>query len=87
MFTLGYDADGSIVGDGVWSYKLLMIPQVPGAHLRSLGFAPKARRPVGLASLRSENMENRLVSAVLVEIDDKWATADKAYIKWKCQND
>ena len=25
----------------------------------------------------------RLVSAVLVEIDDKWTTADKAYINWK----
>jgi putative transposase len=29
----------------------------------------------------------RLVSAVLVEIDDKWAVADKAYIKWECQDD
>jgi len=28
-----------------------------------------------------------LVSAILVEIDDKWATADKAYIKWQCQDD
>ncbi len=29
----------------------------------------------------------RLVSAVLVEIDEKWAGAEKAYIKWKCQDD
>ena len=29
----------------------------------------------------------RLVSAVLVEIDDKWAAADKAYITWQCQDD
>ena len=29
----------------------------------------------------------RLVSAVLVEIDDKWASAEKAYIKWECQDD
>jgi len=33
-----------------------------------------------------ESLE-RLVSAVLVEIDDKWAAADKGYIKWKKQND
>lgn len=29
----------------------------------------------------------RLVSAVLVEIDDKWASADKAYITWKHHDD
>ena len=34
----------------------------------------------------TESLE-RLVSAVLVEIDDKWASADKAYIKWECQDD
>ena len=28
----------------------------------------------------------RLVSAVLVEIDDKWAANSKAYIKWECQD-
>jgi len=28
----------------------------------------------------------RLVSAVLVEIDEKWASENKAYIKWECQN-
>ena len=29
---------------------------------------------------------DRLVSAVLVEIDDKWAADTKAYIKWECQD-
>jgi hypothetical protein len=29
----------------------------------------------------------RLASAVLVEIDEKWASENKAYIKWECQND
>ena len=29
----------------------------------------------------------RLVSAVLVEIDDKWAAADKGYIIWEQQDD
>ena len=28
----------------------------------------------------------RLVSAVLVEIDEKWASETKAYIKWECQD-
>jgi len=28
----------------------------------------------------------RLVSAVLVEIDEKWAADTKAYIKWECQD-
>ena len=28
----------------------------------------------------------RLVSAVLVEIDDRWAADTKAYIKWECQD-
>jgi len=26
------------------------------------------------------------VSAVLVEIDEKWAPDTKAYIKWECQD-
>jgi len=34
----------------------------------------------------TESLE-RLVSAVLVEIDDKWASAEKAYIKWECHDD
>ena len=28
----------------------------------------------------------RLVSAVLVEIDEKWASETKAYLKWECQD-
>jgi hypothetical protein len=28
----------------------------------------------------------RVVSAVLVEIDDKWAADTKAHIKWECQD-
>ena len=39
-----------------------------------------------IAFPNEESLE-RLVSAVLVEIDDKWATADKVYINWKCQDD
>ena len=34
----------------------------------------------------TESLE-RLVSAVLVEIDDKWAASDKGYIKWEKQDD
>ena len=33
-----------------------------------------------------ESLE-RLVSAVLVEIDDKWVAAEKEYIKWELQDD
>ena len=33
-----------------------------------------------------ESLE-RLVSAVLVEIDDKWIAAEKGYIKWELQDD
>ena len=33
-----------------------------------------------------ESLE-RLVSAVLVEIDDKWAAVEKGYIKWEKQDD
>jgi hypothetical protein len=28
----------------------------------------------------------RLVSAALAEIDEKWAVDTKAYIKWECQD-
>jgi putative transposase len=33
-----------------------------------------------------ESLE-RLVAAVLVEIDDKWVAAEKGYIKWELQDD
>ena len=45
------------------------------------------RRTVKVRVFPNEKSLERLVSAVLVEIDDKWATADKAYIKWKNQDD
>jgi putative transposase len=33
-----------------------------------------------------ESLE-RLVSAVLVKIDDKWVVAERGYIKWELQDD
>lgn len=33
-----------------------------------------------------EDALERLVSAILVEIDEKWASDTKAYIKWECQD-
>jgi len=34
----------------------------------------------------NEESLERLVSAVLVEIDERWAVDTKAYIKWECQD-
>jgi transposase-like protein len=45
------------------------------------------RRTQKVRVFPNEKSLERLVSAVLVEIDDKWASADKAYIKWECQDD
>lgn len=45
------------------------------------------RRTQKVRVFPNEKSLERLVSAVLVEIDDNWATADKAYIKWQCQDD
>jgi putative transposase len=45
------------------------------------------RRTVKVRLFPNEASLERLVSAVLVEIDDKWATADKAYIIWNKQDD
>ncbi|MDP6874622.1 MAG: transposase, partial [Alphaproteobacteria bacterium] len=45
------------------------------------------RRTFKVRVFPNEASLERLVSAVLVEIDDKWATADKVYINWKCQDD
>lgn len=45
------------------------------------------RRTQKVRVFPNEDSLERLISAVLVEIDDKWAVADKAYIKWECQND
>lgn len=45
------------------------------------------RRTQKVRVFPNEKSLERLVSAVLVEIDDKWASADKAYIKWECQDE
>ncbi|MCP4524907.1 MAG: IS256 family transposase, partial [Aestuariibacter sp.] len=45
------------------------------------------RRTQKVRIFPSEQSLERLVSAVLVEIDDKRASAEKAYIKWECQDD
>ena len=37
-------------------------------------------------NIPSENALERLVSAILVEIDEVWASDTKAYIKWECQD-
>jgi putative transposase len=42
------------------------------------------RRTVKVRVFPNEAALERLVSAVLVEIDDKWAADTKAYIKWEC---
>ena len=44
------------------------------------------RRTVKVRVFPNEDALERLVSAVLVEIDDKWAADTKAYIKWECQD-
>ncbi|MCP3862550.1 MAG: IS256 family transposase [Aestuariibacter sp.] len=45
------------------------------------------RRTVKVRVFPNESSLERLVSAVLVEIDDKWAADNKAYIKWECQDE
>ena len=44
------------------------------------------RRTVKVRVFPNEDSLERLVSAVLVEIDDRWAADTKAYIKWECQD-
>lgn len=44
------------------------------------------RRTVKVRVFPNEAALERLVSAVLVEIDDKWAADTNAYIKWECQD-
>ena len=44
------------------------------------------RRTVKVRVFPSEDALLRLVSAVLVEIDEKWASETKAYIKWEYQD-
>lgn len=45
------------------------------------------RRAIEVRVFPNEASLERLVSAVLVEIDDKWAAVNKAYIKWECQDE
>ena len=44
------------------------------------------RRTVKVRVFPGEDALLRLVSAVLVEIDEKWASDTKAYLKWECQD-
>ena len=44
------------------------------------------RRTAKVRVFPSEDSLLRLVSAILVEIDEKWASDTKAYIKWECQD-
>ena len=44
------------------------------------------RRTAKVRVFPSDESLLRLVSAILVEIDEKWASDTKAYIKWECQN-
>lgn len=44
------------------------------------------RRTSKVRVFPNEDSLLRLVSAVLVEIDDKWAADNKAYIKWECHD-
>jgi transposase-like protein len=44
------------------------------------------RRTVKVRVFPNEASLERLASAVLVEIDDRWAADAKAYIKWECQD-
>ncbi len=45
------------------------------------------RRTVKVRVFPNEASLERLVTAILVEIDEKWLTADKPYITWKDQDD
>ena len=44
------------------------------------------RRTVKIRVFPGDTSLLRIASAVLVEIDEKWASETKAYIKWECQN-
>ena len=44
------------------------------------------RRTVKVRVFPGEDALERLISAILVEIDEKWASDTKAYIKWECQD-
>ena len=44
------------------------------------------RRTVKVRVFPNDQALLRLVSAVLVEIDETWASDNKGYIKWECRN-
>jgi transposase-like protein len=73
----------------------LAVFSLPGHHRRRLRTSNPMersvqqelkRRTVKVRVFPNEASLERLVSAVLVEIDDKWAADSKAYIKWECQD-
>ncbi len=45
------------------------------------------RRTQKVRVFPNEASLERLVTAILVEIDEKWATTDKPYITWKSEDD
>ena len=45
------------------------------------------RRTIKVRVFPNEASLEHLVGAVLAESEDQWATADKVYIKCKCQDD
>jgi len=74
----------------------LAVFSLPQHHRRRMRTSNPIERPIQQEIKRrtqkvrvfpNEKSLERLVSAVLVEIDEKWATADKAYIKWEKQDD
>jgi len=74
----------------------LAVFALPEHHRKRLRTSNPIERPIQQEIKRrtqkvrvfpNEKSLERLVSAILVEIDEKWATADKAYIKWEKQND
>lgn len=44
------------------------------------------RRTIKVRVFRNEEALERLVSAVLAEIDERWVVDTKAYNKWECQD-
>ena len=73
----------------------LTVFTLPGHHRRRLRTSNPIeraiqqelkRRTVKVRVFPNEDSLERLVSAVLVEIDERWAVDTKAYIKWECQD-
>ncbi len=74
----------------------LTVFALPGHHRRRLRTSNPIeraiqqelkRRTVKVRVFPNEESLERLVSAVLVEIDERWAVDTKATIKWECQDD